>query len=361
MMVRTIPSAWVAYQQNPLNTLTIEHAGNEHSTNAPLLRRTQWFPDVYSPPFVSEQMRSINDFSAVAVKALPPPCVDFPKFIENFAGKGFLTPLPKIDPYVEESSNTGSETKMGKTGSLETGTKTSSPGPSGLSNKPSTDDFALGPENYGMHFSRLLEMEIAKEDKINKTYNLYSITVIPRDASQYLFQVSIPGIRENTPMVQLGDMIRLRQIRASPPGYPGVFTGYEYETYVYGMDKAVGYVVLRADGLWIEQGGKFNVIFGVQGSRWQGARCAVTDVGRTLRSPDIRISKEDINPSFLRRMLFPEKSDGRMQYELSRGIFERQWIDKELNYEQVSSCQWNVFRNGKDAMLKAVSPTAKSR
>jgi helicase MOV-10 len=299
----------------------------------------------------------------MTVKALPPPCVDFPKFIENFAGKSFLKPLPKVDPYVE-LSNTGSETKIGITGSLQTGTKTSSPGPLGLSNKPSTDDFALGPENYGVHFSHLLEMEIAKEDKINKNYNLFNVTVIPRDASQYLFQVSIPGIRENTPMVQLGDMIRLRQIRASPPGYPGVFTGYEYETYVYGMDKAVGYVVLRADGLWIEQGGKFNIIFGVQGNRWQGARCAIADIGRTLGSSEIQTSKEDICPSFLRRMLFPEKSDGRMQYDLSRGIFERQWIDKDLNYEQVSSGHGMFFiflGMGKDTMLKAVSPTAKSR
>ncbi|KAA8913536.1 P-loop containing nucleoside triphosphate hydrolase protein [Sphaerosporella brunnea] len=311
-----MPSTWVPRSST-------EQASRESSADISSSRRTQWFPDVYSPPFVSEYIRSINNLSAFSVKALPPPSIDFAKFVENFAGKGFLTPLPR-----EPSGSKDVGPEAGNSQSVNT------PPPSDPIDASNSDYAELGPDNYGERFAYFLEMEITKEDLINKSYNLYNVPVVSQDSSQYLIQVSIPGIRENTPMVQLGDMIKLRQIRPSPPGYLSGFTGYEYETYVYGLDRAVGYVVLRADGLWIEAGGKFNVIFGVQENRWQGARWAVADVGKALKISVSGRSKKNTKHSFLRRMLFPEKSDGRMQYTLSRGIFERQWIDKELNYEQ---------------------------
>ena len=108
-------------------------------------------------------------------------------------------------------------------------------------------------------------------------------------------------------------------------------------------DKSVGYLVLRADGLWLEVGGRFNIIFGVQEHRWDSARRAVSDVGRALKlstssfdSGKPTDNSETADESrFLGRMLFPEKSDGIMQYGLSRGVFPRHWIDTELNYEQV--------------------------
>lgn len=248
----------------------------------------------------------------------------------------------------------------------------------------------LTPSNYGAFFTKLVLHEIATENQTVQTHNMYNVPVVLHDAAQCLVQVFVPGIRENVPTVQLGDMIRLRQIRPSLLGYPSVFTGYEYEAFVYGMDRSVGYLILRADGLWIENGGKFNVIFGVQERRWDGPRRAVADVGSCLQaqlqeqsekktkdhqhydhnnkqqqqqqqqpqhqhqspascspisttmSPMESIDETIMartpsqQSSFLRRMLFPEHCDGKMQYGLTRGVFERQWIDKELNYEQVS-------------------------
>ncbi|KAF8538528.1 P-loop containing nucleoside triphosphate hydrolase protein [Trichophaea hybrida] len=311
-----------------------------------------WVPDVYSPTFVSEYQRSINTIPATPVRALPPPQVDFVRFIEHFAGRGFLTPLPPPPPLTEpiygNPANGADGMHMGS-GNVrrpeESSKKTTSsaPGTPELQ-KPSKEEFQLGPSNYGAHFSNLIFTEISTEDQIIQGYNLYTVPVIPQDLTQHMFQVFIPGIRENTPFVQLGDMVKLRQIRPSPMHYPGVFTGYEYEAYVYGMDKAMGYLVLKADGLWIEIGGRFNVIFGVQEQRWDGARRAVADVGAVLsaqsqnetlvstQTPDETAS--GTKSTFLRRMLFPEESDGIMQHGLARGIFGRNWIDKELNYEQ---------------------------
>lgn len=305
-----------------------------------------WVPDVYTPPFVSDYQRSINTMDAVTIRALHPPEVNFARFVEQFSGRGFLAPLKPVPRlYAAETGidrlrggaipivNPVSGERVGKKKR-----KGRAAGP--RKELEPVETFELGPGNYEDHFSKLLRVEIETDDQLIQTYNMYSVSVIPQDVTQSLYQVFTPGIRENTPHVQLGDMIKLRQIR--PMSYHGAFTGYEYETYIYGMDKSVGYVVLRADGLWIEVGGKFNVIFGVQEHRWDSARRAISDVGRALKPldrseerPKEETPKDAQESQFLRRMLFPEKSDGVMQYGLSRGVFSRSWIDAELNYEQV--------------------------
>jgi len=325
---------WTPYQQRlPPCSLPPE----------PPQQRQQWYPDVYSKSFVSEAERSINALPAVTIKAQPPPCLDFVRFVENFAGKGFMAQWAPPAAPLETSTNVvaavagndagdkrGLETKKFPIRSPTTGRRIALP-------------FALDAENYGAHFLKLLAEEIAAEDKLNKSYNLYGIMISPVDLSQALFRLQLAGLRENTPMVQLGDMIKLRQVRPGLPGYFSGFTGYEYETYVYGMDKTVGYVVLRADGLWLEPGGRFNVIFGVQQQRWEGAQRATANIGKTLSVLGAKKAEEssDAERPFLRRMLFPEKSDGKMQRTLTRGVFETHWIDKELNYEQVSVQKFN--------------------
>jgi len=342
----------------PVVTTNIMHPPYAAPSSSSTPSQTQgWVPDVYSPTFVSEYQRSINTAPATPVRAMPPPQVDFVKFVEHFAGRGFFTPLPPLPPFAPTYSSFFNgvgimQMGSGNVGKSDSGKKrlSSAPGSPELRKKPSKEGFQLDPSNYGAHFSDLILTEISTENQVFQGYNMYTVPVIPHDISQYLFQLFIPGIRENTPFVQLGDMIKLRQIRPSQMQYPsGVFTGFEYEAYVYGMDKTVGYLILRVDGLWIEIGGRFNVIFGVQEQRWDGARRAVADVGTALTArsngqTSVPTQTNEIasgtQSSFLRRMLFPEESDGIMQYGLPRGIFGRQWIDKELNYEQVS---WEVF------------------
>ena len=341
----TIPP-WVPYQQQSSATPVQQEDSNLPPSETP--RRNEWFPDVYSTPFVSEYERSINTLPASPIKALPPPYVDFPRFVENFAGKGFLTPWAPAAVPLETSTNivvvssssssSNSSSNRRRGGDKKEKNKASIISPStrnGITVGPSVLDAA----NYGVHFLKLLAKEIAGEDGVNKSYNLYNVVILSQDANQCLFRLPLPGIRENTPMVQLGDLIRLRQVRPGLPGCYPWFTGYEYETYVYGMDKTVGYVLLRADGLWLVPDGRFNVIFGVQEQRWEGARRAVTNIGNSLPIPNQKVteSPEPAERPFLQRMLFPEKSDGKIQRTLTRGVFEAHWIDKELNYEQVSA------------------------
>lgn len=51
-------------------------------------------------------------------------------------------------------------------------------------------------------------------------------------------------------------------------------------------------------------------------------------------NPAEYFSRFGTSDSFLRRMLFPEPYDGKMQYYLNRGVFDTVWFDNELNYEQ---------------------------
>lgn len=128
----------------------------------------------------------------------------------------------------------------------------------------------------------------------------------------------------------------------------GTFTGYQYDARIYGMDKTVGYIVLRVDHLVIESG-RFNVCFVVQEEMWTGAARALEDLGAELRRADskeitgrpgdgIKAAPESEGnketQGFVRRMLFPEKDDGVWQTTLSLGNFKRRWFDGELNYEQ---------------------------
>lgn len=187
---------------------------------------------------------------------------------------------------------------------------------------------------------------------------MFNEPLYPQDPSQSLYRLVVPGIRENTPLVQLGDVVRLRQVRLQPGfgSMGGSFSGYQYDACVYGMDKTVGYIVLRVDHLLMESG-LFNVCFGVQERRWAGPVRAIEDLGAELRKIDARekpritngangtngINGNGINGSvgadtteggFIRRMLFPEKAHGVWQRSLGRGAFNRGWFDGELNYEQ---------------------------
>lgn len=186
---------------------------------------------------------------------------------------------------------------------------------------------------------------------------MFNELLYPQDPSQNLYRLVVPGIRENTPLVQLGDIVRLRQVRMHPGFVPigGAFSGYQYDACVYGMDKTVGYIVLRVDHLLMESG-RFNVCFCVQEKRWAGPARAIEDLGAELKNADARERPgmtngangnnvghgngingavgADFEGGFVRRMLFPEKVDGVWQRNLGRGAFNRGWFDGELNYEQ---------------------------
>ncbi|KAI5795123.1 P-loop containing nucleoside triphosphate hydrolase protein [Geopyxis carbonaria] len=304
-------------------------------------QRGAWYPDVYTAPFVPEYLRTVNTLPAHICRAISPPSVDFRVYVQSFCGSQFLNALPQLPDVLQRPGLLLAQQE----------TKTSRKSGENVVEGRNFKDMAanLEPNTYSEHFSKLLEDEIKALDEYVKSFNLFNVAISTQDPHSWQFRIMIPGIRENTPPIQLGDMIKLRQVRPAKFPFPGGFTGYEYETFVFGMDRTEGYIVVRADGLWIEMGGTFNVIFGVQERYWEGVRRAVVDIDIHLTTetrngafvgekeiPDRKhlVTQTKGSNSFLRRMLFPRDRDGKMQTRLNRGSFNRKWFDKELNYEQ---------------------------
>ncbi|KAI5819436.1 P-loop containing nucleoside triphosphate hydrolase protein [Pyronema omphalodes] len=316
---------------------------------------SNWVPDVYSPAFISNFQKSVNTLPIThSYRTTPPVYINFARYIADFSGAGFLKPLDPLPSLAKLRNTAGQQnvrllTPVSATSETSTNSR-STPDPSAYNASLNKEKDATV-NNYGQLFTDLIIDEMLKEDETLKNYNLYGVEL--HKTGNFIFRLYIPGIRENTPMVQVGDIVTLRQLKylescfppARIPG-PGLFTGIEYLTYVSGMDKTQGYLYLKAEKLWIEPGGRFNVIFGVQENRWDAPRRAISDVGFSLNAwpPNKSLSSHlrshtppTIPSSFLRRMLFPEKSDGVMQFNLPRGVFRRDWFDNHLNYEQLKA------------------------
>lgn len=284
-----------------------------------------WYPDVYTLPFIPQYLQVINTLPAVPISSLPAPTIQFHAFISSFCGSAFLRVLPP-PPAIP-------------------------PTPTKPTPAPFTD---LTPSVYFDYFFNLISHEVATQHKENRKHDMFNEPLHIQDPSQSLYRLNVPGIRENTPMVQLGDVVKLRQVRIQPGFGPmggGSFSGYQYDACVYGMDKTYGYIVLRVDHLLMESG-RFNVCFGVQERRWAGPTRAIEDLGSVLGRANAReepaiangangtkgingtVGADAFEETFVRRMLFPEKADGVWQRSLGRGVFSRGWFDGELNYEQ---------------------------
>lgn len=196
------------------------------------------------------------------------------------------------------------------------------------------------PQHYQDRFIALLREELAALDQRLLSYSLYNHHIVMWDPHQLLFEVNVPGLRENSPRVDLGDIVLVRPITLT---YPPVvlsqnkvwrdymqkkgqchpaFEGTEYRAVVWSLNRAKEAVFLR-----IDNGGKrpqtANFKFILQGPKTIPLLSAVQSVNAALRSSDT-----------LRSMLFPQRSDACMQTKLSAASFGIDWRDASLNFEQ---------------------------
>lgn len=103
------------------------------------------------------------------------------------------------------------------------------------------------------------------------------------DLSQNLYRFIIPGIRENSPRVDLGDTVLVRPwICINPEGlveaakswyaaggakcgtFAPAFSGVEYRAVVWGLQRSKEEVVLRLDGFLPSSNRNCNLIFIMQ-------------------------------------------------------------------------------------------------
>ena len=319
---------------------------------------SRWRPDIYANSFVPRAYTAINGSPAILRTTNGAERVNFEEYIRTFAGNYYLpAPTASTYPVVKDGKEL-----LGLVQSL-------------------------NPENYRGHFLQCLLRDTEAQSFSIRSYDLFGVPLQVSDASQNLFALHVPGIREGVPIISYDDEIMLRQLRLdnntrlpfqmeawlAPGGgaeagevAPG-FTGYQISAVVMAAHKNVETIILKVHGI-LPESLIFNVCFVVQARLVKSLQRAVSSIshglataqygpdsnGSTLNprtktsapyrdygaigKPVISQQKDtlshDKTNDWLRCMLFPEEEDGIWQETLPSGKFRQNWVDQTLNYEQ---------------------------
>ena len=303
---------------------------------------SRWYPDIYVQSFVPKIFIAINQCQAMPVLTPPLEGIDFHKYVATLYGQYFRKALPT--PWVSTWEYSTSTLPRER----------------------------LEISNYEGHFQHCLMSEIKSQEIEIRGFDIFGAKLERLDRVAPVFTLLVPGLREDSPSVNFGDNLILRQWIEGPcmslqlglygwlpksPTSPG-FTGYEISAVVVGVDKMVDTLHIRAFGLFDLPQVRCNVMFVKPARFFQSLQRAVTDVAHelreltsngyrvdpsntnaTLRSLPVenRIQKQSISPesnNWLQHMLFPKEEYGIVQEGLPSAKFPQKWFDTALNYEQ---------------------------
>jgi len=329
--------------------------------------REDWGFDVYARPFVPQALTIINLQPSTIINTDSSREISFPSYTQTFAGSSFLPKRPILTQY-------------------ESGQGTSSTPPE------------LTADNYEAYFQHHLSTEIQAQEKQNENFALYKVLLGIVDNVQGICNLHVPGLREDSPLVEMGDIVQLRQLRLDQNGNPlwmdiwlspgggasrgGLcpgWTGYQFNALVWAVNRTLEMVYLKIHGLKPESM-VFNVVFPVQQRRVQALRTALVMIQNYLRNAPGSTSTPGLtakaptplcqqpaatllpngdaktgaaqqplvcngNPGppihqgnqWIRRMLFPVESDGDLQRELHKIPSGRNLFDPKLNFEQLKA------------------------
>lgn len=317
--------------------------------------------NVYASPFVTSLLQEVNQEPGQTRETASRHLIDYPQYISSFAGYSFLP--SRIPP---------------------------------TWNQPAVSD-DLRANNYLRYFTTVLAKEVDARTEENERYAMYkTFCWLARSETQSsrpkqheipgLFAISVPGLRENSPHVELGDTLELRQLMVT---YSNTFvgdikgfsqqawTGVVYHASVHGIYRAEEKVYLKVDGLRAlfpsadphnSIAIMVNVVFPVRRRTIQAYKTALKLIDTALEAVieserqmlkqsqnklgeeivDFVLGKTKIDTAaactngtgrepgdnnWIRRMLFPVESDGKVQTQL-RTVPQRALFDSQINYEQ---------------------------
>ncbi|CAG5140153.1 uncharacterized protein ALTATR162_LOCUS647 [Alternaria atra] len=319
--------------------------------------------DVYATPFVPPTLRSINTEMAAIVSTRPRHRIDFEQYLQTFIGTSFL-PTPHA------------EVKEEKAGSA-------------------TDSLtSLNESTYFQHFATVAAIECAAKEVENERYAMYRVKLWQSPPTGDLWSLLVPGLREDSPHVEMGDVLQIRQLcvdgrGAMMPipmyvddyqfgynGHPPVtfrsWTGIQHDAAVFGISRAQETVYIKADGLGMPDCRMppmpmfANVIFPLKFDIIKSQRRALMYISSELKqtslcqfpgepvpssrmlnhfgespgakyaTPEIEGTKtkpHDFYNDWSRRILFSEEVHGARQTTL-RNVPRRKLFDSAINYEQ---------------------------
>ncbi|KAJ4295426.1 hypothetical protein N0V90_007438 [Kalmusia sp. IMI 367209] len=345
------------------------------SLTSPSSAKVQHNYNVYAAPFISHYLKQINQEPGQIRKTLPRHLINYPEYVSSFAGYSFLP--RRAPPRFPQTHNQVAG-----------------------SHGPVVND-------YLDYFTIVWQSEIGAQEVENDSFALFKVTLqrlqLKPDTSNTqiasegpeghicLFSLIIPGLREDSPHVELGDTLELRQLvtdesinfieqsySISRPRWTHVI----YHASVHGIHRAEETVYLKVEGLqeldiWPHIPIVVNVIFPLKKRTIHACRDALVFIDDALQKAiatdgRIRAQSRDTNEQqqlvkdmanlvldnksltkehvrvngngvglqpviskcdWIRRMLFPVESDGNIQTEL-RKIPHRALFDSPVNYEQ---------------------------
>ncbi|KAJ4361201.1 hypothetical protein N0V95_002082 [Ascochyta clinopodiicola] len=310
--------------------------------------------DVYARPYVPSELRYVNEEvpdDVIVTKTTYE--IDFGAYARKFAGSDFLSYRQSV--------------------------------PCDWSKEDLPNATELTEQSYIQYFASLLQWERLAKEQENERHALYKVPLhaisIPND--DCLWTLSIPGLREDSPLVELGDTLQIRQLWVDYAGNTAPvptlsqadsvkyfalksWTGKQFDASVYSISRVTETAYLKVDGLahLSPQYGQnilpmaVNVVFPLKQKLLQGQHRALISCGRHL-DVSLQYRKEFVTdfvgtpessidsrpfpmPSasthasqndWIRRMLFPTEADGRLQTQLRR-VPHRALFDHAINYEQ---------------------------
>ena len=298
------------------------------------IAKQQWRPDIFVHAFVPKSLTAINDSPAYLDNTVSGKGVDFEAYTSTFAATRFLP--ASVEPSLWQSSPIPLVDRIDHLSSL----------------------------NYGRYFRDCLLLDLEAQVPELRSYDLFKVLLETLHMGQR-YRLKVPGLREGTPSVNLGDFILLRQLILDPvtqlpqgmdawlaPGggcsrgepAPG-FTKVQIRALVTAIDKTNESLIIDVNGRIIPGMLVCNVSFIAQPSLVESLHRAVEDVSQEVSNQfatatimDLEVSRsllsENIHNKWLRYMLFPLEANGLQQTTLPSATFSQTWFDRALNYEQ---------------------------
>jgi hypothetical protein len=321
--------------------------------------------NIYARPFVPEILTVINTLPPLGVHStVPRKAIDFATYVDRSFGP-FATSLPSLPLLTFDFQATSA-------GSIHSA------------------------KEYGEFFHFYLREELKAQQAQNEGYSLYGHEVVIKPSSQdfqsfqtqgeTICSLRVPGIRENSPLIEEDDVVHLRQlvygqdgnplhmrewlesnkdtthVRSTPhqwhmfrkgspaPGWTNVLL----TARVLSASRANELLTLRVSGLPAvfptERTERFNVQFPYPVERYLPMQHALPAAGLGLsrlrdyeeseQSPEDNDTSRAMSPTmelpvhWIHSMLFPTVRDSKMQEKLHAGRFRRKFLDKVLNWEQ---------------------------
>lgn len=217
------------------------------------------------------------------------------------------------------------------------------------------------PFSYQRLFHKALAEEFRSLEVSQQRYNLSRVFLnsidMDRSGGRYVTaHLSVPGIRENSPFVRLGDVVTIRPLFLDHVGHPVKFqqlpgqaafylpvpgwNGTEFQATVSGVNRTFEVLSLKIDSPAAFEPysrGPINVSFPIR-ANWATSQCIAVQNAQAL------INVNQALENWTRQMLFPEPKDGCVQRSLNPAKFKINQLNGLLNFEQTKAVN-AVFEN----------------